>query len=222
MTAEITYYIHPLFKPPRATRRLQGPRAAAFSCPPEPCPTFATLASPLSILPHLSFPALPRQPNLTHSTETLARSPKEELLFGGRPYFSIYTGPDWSSTGWQSLGMYLRFCCARRETRLPTREKPNAHSILLQRRGNFWSPGSPPRAWAMERCGHRHPKFSGQCCCCVLRAGDGCRGRRAGCPISRSTSREPVQSSRCSAAICFSVHSGHEFVRHGLCFLREQ
>lgn len=100
MTAEIPYSIHPLSKPPRATRRLQGPRAAAFSCPPEPCPTFATLASPLSILPHLSFPALPRQPNLPHSTETLARSPKEELLFGGRPYFSIYTGPDWSSTGW--------------------------------------------------------------------------------------------------------------------------
>lgn len=92
------------------------PRAAAFSCPPEPCPTFATLASPLSIPPHLSFPALPRQPNLPHSTETLARSPKEELLFGGRPYFSIYTGPDWSSTGWQSLGMYLRFCCARRDS----------------------------------------------------------------------------------------------------------
>lgn len=116
MTAEIPYSIHPLSKPPRATRRLQGPRAAAFSCPPEPCPTFATLASPLSILPHLSFPALPRQPNLPHSTETLARSPKEELLFGGRPYFSIYTGPDWSSTGWQSLGMYLRFCCARRDS----------------------------------------------------------------------------------------------------------
>lgn len=220
MTAEIPYSIHPLSKPPRATRRLQGPpglRLSAALLSPAPRLQRWRARSPFSPTSHFqryhdnpTFP-IQRKPWRGHQKRSCCLEAARISPYNG-PGLVIYRLAE-------SRDVFTFLLC---ETRLPTREKPNAHSILLQRRGNFWSPGPPPRAWAMERCGHRHPKFSGQCCCCVLRAGDGCRGRRAGCPISRSTSREPVQASRCSAAICFSVHSGHEFVRHELCFLREQ